>query len=115
MQRVRRWIGSKLVLPRRRRSDAGRVAVVLGAGTMVALILGATMGARPVRSRLQAVPAGLGRASGLFGRLIRSARRAAADGSSVALSDGDAGNGVRPKAPAAKSTVGDGEQALTRV
>lgn len=113
MQRVRRWIGSQLVLAGRRRSDAGRVAAVLGAGTMVALILGATMGARPVRSRLQAGPAGPGRASGLFGGLIRSARRAAADRNSVALSDGDAGNGVRPKAPAANSTAG--EKALTRV
>ena len=112
MQRVRRWVGSKLALPRRRRSDAGRVAVVLGAGTMVSLILGATMAARPLRPRLQAVPARLGRASGLFGRLIRSARRAI-DGSSVVPADEDGGNGVRPKAAAAKSMAG--ERALPRV
>ena len=113
MQRVRRWIASEPVLPGRRRSDAGQAAVVLGAGMVVGLILAATMGARPLRSRLQAVPAGLGRASGLFGRLTRSARRAIDDGRSVVLPDEDAGNGVQPKAPAARSMVE--EQELTRV
>jgi hypothetical protein len=54
---------------------------------VVGLILGATMGAMPTRPRLQAVPAVLGRASGLFGRLIRRARRAIDDETSVVLTD----------------------------
>lgn len=113
MQRVRRWSVSDLIPSRRRRSDAGQVPVVLGAGMVVGLILGAIMGARPVRSRLQVVPAGLGRASGLFGQLIRRARRAGDDGSSVVFTDEDTADGVRRKAPAAGSTAG--KQAPTRV
>src|SRR5262245_31874259 len=102
MQRMRRWIDSKPVPPRRRRSDAGRVAVVVGAGSMMALILGGLIvRTRPLRSRLQAVPAGLGRASEPFGRLIRRARRATEDGSSVVLQDEDAGDSIPSKAPAA--------------
>lgn len=109
MQRMRRWIDSKPVPPRRGRSDASRVAVVVGAGSMMALILGGLIvRARPLRSRLQAVPAGLGRASGQFGGLIRRARRATEDGSSVVLPDEDAGDGMRAKAPAARSMAGTG-------
>ena len=112
MQRVRRWIASELIPPRRRRSDAGRVAVLLGAG-IVSLTLGATVVVRPLRSRLQAVPAELGRASGLFGRLITTARRTSNDGSSQVLTGEDTDNGVQPKAPAARSTAG--VDASTRV
>ena len=106
MQRVTRWIASKLTLPRRRRSDAGRVAAVVGAG-VVGLGLGASIIVGPLRSRLQAVPAGLGRVSGLFGRLMSTSRRADEDGSSVVLTDRDTGDGVQPKAPGARSPAGE--------
>lgn len=113
MERMRRWMPSGLIPPLRRRADAHHVSAVLGAGIVVGLIVGAGMGARPLRSRLRAVPAGLGRASGLFGRLVMSARRAVDGGSSVVLTDEDTATDVKPKAPAANSPAR--EQALTGV
>lgn len=106
MQRVTRWMASKLTPPRRRRSDAGRVAAVVGAG-MVGLGVAASMVVGPLRSQLQAAPARLGRVSALFGRLVRTPKRAVDDRNSVVLTDADSGDGVQPKAPAARSTVGE--------
>jgi hypothetical protein len=112
MQRMRQWMASGLTPLRRRRSDAGRTVVVLGAG-IVSLAVGAAIVVRPLRSGLRAVPSGLSRASGLFGRLISTTRRAVENGSSVVLPDEVAGDGVRPKAPEARSTTSD--QPTTRV
>ena len=86
MPRVKRWIASVPIPRRRRRSGAGQVSVVVGAGMVMGLILGAT--------------------SGQFGRLLKSARRAVDEGNSVVLTDRDSGNGVQKKAPPSKPLAG---------